>query len=150
MTAPREQVLATIKARLAGIAGVASVYRMRTAAIPVESYPALVLLDGDQSTEERETLTRQYRMLATVVALVGAPDDDALGPAVSALYVEIVRAVIPAGDATLGLGFVSHVREAAMEGPAAGEVQGKGPTAIFTVDFEIDFATAPEDPGAAP
>jgi len=122
MTAPREQVLATIKARLAGIAGVANVYRMRTAAIPLESYPALV----------------------------SAPDDDALGPAVSALYVDIVRAVIPAGDATLGLAFVSQVREAAMEGPAAGEVQGKGPTAIFTVDFEIDFATAPEDPGVAP
>lgn len=145
MTTIREQCLAAFKSRLNTLAPAVNVYRNRGA--EVQRYPAVAMVDGGQDVLTPSAGLAIYTMRVGVVGWVSAANDDAQGPAVSALYGSIVAAVL--ADHTLG-GVAVDVREGDMSDPSVDRSPGVAPTAAFEITFEIDFITAEKNPSALP
>ena len=136
----REQVLAAFEARLSTIAGV-TVERNRVE--PVTAFPVLVMIDGGQTPSEENSGLKLYALRVDVEGYVQAGTAAELGPALSDLYAQAVKALM--ADRTLG-GLAIDVREGEMRDPEIDRTQGHGPFAAFSLGFVVDHLTDPNDP----
>lgn len=144
MTTIREQCLAAFATALSAMTGV-TVERNRSAR--VTAFPSAIVLDGGQTPGTASTQVTVYTLEVAVEGWAAAATDAALGPAISALYGQIVAAAL--ADPTLG-GVAVDVREGGMSAPEIDREEGIGPTAAFEIGFEIDFLTAEGDASALP
>ena len=136
----REQILAAFLVRLKTIANV-TVERNR--AEPVEAFPSLLMIDGGQSVTEENAGIKLHALRLDVEGYVSAAKAADLGPALSDLYGQTVLALM--ADRTLG-DLAIDVREGELRDPEIDRTQGHRPIAAFSLAFEIDYFTDPNDP----
>lgn len=141
----REQILAALATRLAGIAGVGSFARNRDDDLPPGALPALVLIDGGQSRQDDLVGAMQYELRVTVglYAAGAGIDGAAAGAALTEIYAKTVETV--ALDPTLG-GLASWVTERNLSDPVMVSEDGVAPFMAADLEFLIVFETAEADP----
>ena len=137
----REQVLAAFHTAIDTALSV-DVERNRSREIPVDSTSYVVLLDGQQYIASDETGLIFYTMTVTVEGYSRAATDALVGPAVNALYADVVAAAV--ADHTLG-GLSVDVREGDLPDVYI-DPEASKPTMAFALDFEIDYFTKETDP----
>jgi hypothetical protein len=99
-----ERILLAVKARLDVVAiDGEELFTDRNRQEEVPSYPALVLQDGDQESDEDQTVFVQFFRTIAVEGFVRVESKDDLGPAVNLLWAEAVKTV----QADLSLGGLS-------------------------------------------
>jgi hypothetical protein len=136
----REQILTAFLVRLQTIASV-TVERNRVE--PVEAFPSLVMIDGGQSTTEENAGTKLHALRIEVEGYVSATTAADLGPALSDLHGQAVLALM--AERTLG-DLAIDLREGELRDPEIDRTQGHGPHAAFSLAFEVDYFTDPNDP----
>ena len=139
-TSIREQILAAFLARLQTIANV-TVERNRVE--PVEAFPSLLMMDGGQSVSEENAGVKLHALRVDIEGYVSAATAAELGPALSDLHGQIVLALM--ADRTLG-DLAIDLREGELRDPEIDRTQGHRPFAAFSLAFEIDYFTDPNDP----
>jgi hypothetical protein len=137
----REQVLAALAARLAAELPDVAVERNRDSA--VTRYPALVIVDGDQTADHSTAGITQYTAQAATEGYAQTSTPAGLGPALNDLYGRTLAASV--ADPTLG-GIAVDVREGEMT-VVVERGEGGKPTAGFSL--AIEFFTAPGGPFTA-
>jgi len=139
-TSIREQILAAFLVRLQTMANV-TVERNRVE--PVDAFPSLLMMDGGQSVTEENAGIKFYILRVEVEGYVGAAASLLLGPALSDLHGQTVLALM--ADRTLG-NLAIDLREGELRDPEIDRTQGHRPFAAFSLAFEIDYFTDPNDP----
>ena len=139
-TSIREQILTAFLVRLQTIANV-TVERNRVE--PVETFPALLMIDGGQSVTEENAGIKLHALRVEVEGYVGAATAADLGPALSDLHGQTVLALM--ADRTLG-DLAIDLREGDLGDPEIDRTQGHRPFAAFSLAFEVDYFTDPNDP----
>src|SRR6185295_8659041 len=111
---------------------------------PTQTFPMLVLLDGgyEQIDEWPGTIRRVLK--PTIEGYVAADTPADLGPALEALHLAVLSAVL--ADRDLG-GLAFETTEVTYE-PVITRDPG-APSAAFTMTLAVDFLTAWNDPSAA-
>lgn len=143
----REQLLVNAKAALQTVAGMAErVDRNRTEPLTSADLNRLALFDdGDTPHGEDESFCgeRGYTLnLGVEGAVFGATDVDAKTQ-LAVLRASAERVLLV--DPTLG-GLARDVRLAAEPPPPRLQIESEQPVAAFAIGFEVDFATAEDDP----
>jgi hypothetical protein len=110
---------------------------------PVEAFPSLLMIDGGQSVTDENAGVKLHTLRVEVEGYVGATTSAELGPALSDLHGQAVLALMI--DRTLG-DLVIDVRESELRDPEIDRTQGHRPFAAFSLAFEIDYFTDPNDP----
>jgi hypothetical protein len=136
----REQILTAFLAQLKTIANV-TVERNR--AEPVEAVPSLLMIDGGQSVTEENAGIKLHALRVDVEGYVDATISAELGAVLSDLHGQTVLALM--ADRTLG-DLAIDVREGELRDPEIDRTQGHRPFAAFSLAFEIDYFTDPNDP----
>jgi hypothetical protein len=140
-TSIREQVMAALKAQLAGLAGV-TVERNRAEEFPADKLPALNLIDGGHAAGHGVHGLTGYLLTATIEGFAQAATGEAAATALNDLYAKVVDLFDP--DATLG-GLVLRVDETRLE-VELDRGTPEEPQAAFSLDLELEFHTRPGDP----
>ena len=133
----RERVLAAFAERLGEKESPIS--RNRDSA--VLKYPALILLEGSQRTDNSLSGRTTYTATVIVEGYVQAATPADLGAAINDLYANTVLRAL--GDQTLG-GLSNDIREGELEINI--DAEGSKPMAAFSLSFEIDYWTKPKNP----
>jgi len=136
----REQILAAFLARLQTIANV-TVERNRVE--PVEAFPSLLMMDGGQSVSEENAGVKLHALRVDIEGYISAVTAAELGPALSDLHGLAILALM--ADRTLG-NLAIDLREGDLRDPEIDRTQGHRPFAAFSLAFEIDYFTDPNDP----
>lgn len=92
MTAIREQLLTIIFTRLAAIPGVQQAERMFSG--DPSAFPALIQMDGDQTTIEEEAGTTRYAMEPTIEGYIETADGASAAAALNELYAAVIEALV--------------------------------------------------------
>ena len=137
----REQVLAAFHLAI-DTALTPIVERNRSREIPVDVDDFVVVLDGPQFTASDETGLKFYRLTVNVEGYARAATDELVGPAINALYADVVTAAM--ADHTLG-GVSVDVREGDLPNIYIDPESSK-PMMVFALAFEIDYFTKEIDP----
>lgn len=142
-TPVREQVLAAIKVKLAAIAGIAGLVVERNRDAEVQSFPTLVIVDGDMAADNSiNSASTQYEMEVIVEGYVVASEYESLGMAVSTLQAEVVKALT--ADYTLGgIAFDINEMQTSVD---VNRNDGQSPAAFFATVFIAQFHTKQGDP----
>jgi hypothetical protein len=101
------------------------------------------MIDGGQSTTEENTGTKLHALRIEVEGYVSTTTAADLGPALSNLHGQAVFALM--SDRTLG-DLAIDLREGELRDPEIDRTQGHSPHAAFSLAFEIDYFTDPNDP----
>jgi len=141
--AVREQVLAEIAMRLAGVVGY-TFFRNPNRPLIVDDMPALVQWDGGETVLDQFTGALQLRLTVSVEVYDASKDD---GAALNEGFARAFEAVIPTGDTTLG-GLAMNVRRGDMRDPETEQDEGKRLYRVLEFDFLVDYWTAESDPRA--
>jgi hypothetical protein len=136
----REQILSAFLVRLQTIGNV-TVERNRVE--PVEAFPSLLMIDGGQTVVEENAGIKLHTLRVEVEGYVNAATAAELGPALSDLHGQTVLALM--ADRTLG-DLAIDLREGELRDPEIDRTQGHRPFAAFSLAFEIDYFTDPNDP----
>jgi len=136
----REQILAAFLARLQTIGNV-TVERNRVE--PIEVFPSLLMIDGGQSVSEENAGVKLHALRVDLEGYVSAATSTELGSALSDLHGQTVLALM--ADRTLG-DLAIDLREGELRDPEIDRTQGHRPFAAFSLAFEIDYFTDPNDP----
>ena len=146
MPAVRENVLAAfhtlVSGRLSTAIPGATVERNRRQPVPESSSDFVILFDGPQVVLSDETGATRYRLTVDVEGYVRVQTDPDLGPALNALYAELVKAAV--SDFSLG-DLAVDVREGDVDDVFI-DPDASRPTAAFSMSFDIDYSTATGDP----
>jgi hypothetical protein len=142
MTAVREQCLSAVRTRLATIPG-ATVYRNRLDPIAPGAMPAVNLFDGGHNLKATLSGHDEYELRCDVEMYVTAANDAALGAAFSALYSQVVAAVME--DVALG-GVAQQILEGDMTDPEFSLDDPSPPLMAASLRFEIEYWTEEGDP----
>ena len=139
-TSIREQILAAFLAQLQAIANVTA---ERNRVEPVEAFPSLLMIDGGQSVTDENAGLKLHVLRVEVEGYVSTATSAELGPALSDLHGQTVLALM--ADRTLG-DLAIDLREGELRDPEIDRTQGHRPFAAFSLAFEIDYFTDPDDP----
>ncbi len=137
----REQVLAAFKTKLAAITGVSGLTVHRNRDTEVVQFPALNVLDGNQTADDGVTGYTRYEMEVAVEGWVKSTTA-LLGSDLNQLYAKTVQQAV--SDRTLG-GLCVDVLEVdtAVD---LNRAEGQAPSAAFLTTFQIIFMTKQGDP----
>ena len=145
-TSVREQILAAFHTAVSTALPIAipgsTVERNRSRACPKASNAFVILYDGPQFIISDETCATRYNLDVDVEGYARASTDALLGPAVNALYGELVKAAL--ADHTLG-GLSVDVQEGNLQDVYIDDEASK-PTGAFAMTFTIQYSTAGGDP----
>ncbi len=133
----REQIMAAFAEQL----GKKEVPIFRNRDSAVQNYPALILLEGSQRTDNSISGRTGYTATVIVEGYVQAKSADTLGEEINALYANTVKYVLD--NQTLG-GLCNDIREGELEINI--DAEGSKPMAAFSLSFEIDYWTKPKNP----
>jgi hypothetical protein len=136
----RERVISAVEAAMQTLSGV-TVERNRDT--EVSTFPFINVLDGGQDPDYGTHGLTRYVMTVTLELFVSATTEAGLGPALNALYGQVVQALY--ADATLA-GLTADRTEAALTEPDLSRAEGIGPTMGAALDVTLDYWTPFGDP----
>ena len=139
-TAIREQIMAALKTALD--AALPGVVVERDRSIEVETYPAVVLLDGDHTIETLNHGVDDVAMQVMCEVYVEAATDAAVGPAYNDLQARVVAAML----ADRQIAGVLDIEEERTDEPALVRGEGQQPTKVGTTDFRVHYQRLLGDP----
>lgn len=119
------------------------VERNRRSDVDSSEAPHLNLIDGGHTPQDTNYGETEYNMSVVIDGTVTASDDEGLGPAVNALYVDVIRVLM--ADATLG-NICSDIHEGAMEVRTILADESDRPTAEFSLGMVVVFSTPDKNP----
>lgn len=144
MTAPiREQVLTAIMARLDSMVENGKPYIDRNITTPVEQFPTVGLRDGGHSVPAPTTSQKKFDMTFGIELFVTADKDKDLGPALNALYGQVIN-TLEVEDFSLG-GLIQDISEQELVEVVALQMEGGKPAMTATIVFGVTFYTKPFD-----
>jgi hypothetical protein len=138
-TPVRESILAAIKTALDGVSG-ATAYRNIYLPLKETELPAMVLFDGDQTSQVHSVTQMIHNLLVEVECTVEGTD---VGATQNDIYAKVVQAVC--ADTTLG-GYSVDVREAGMFLDEIDDSRASTVKSTFTINFEVDYLTKEGNP----
>jgi len=144
----REECYSRFNTNLTSTPGVAEVDRNRDLPLDEsEPLPRLNQVDEGHTPLVGQTGQDEFTGRVAVEGMVEVADAAAVGPALNALYAAVVVAVMT--DKTLG-GYAQTIRQRGMSDPEHVREEGRQGYAAAAFFFEIDFATAEDNPNSLP
>ena len=137
----RERILAAFTTKLENITTVIDLNVERNRTTEVTKYPTLIVIDGNQSTDNSNTSFTTYQLQVSVEGYV-QDDADKVGSAVNTLYGETVKAIL--ADITLGNLCFDIQEEDMVVDLDRGE--GHAPQMAFLLQFSVSYMTKQNDP----
>lgn len=138
-----ERILQVCEARLTAITAIADLTVERNRAEDVETWPSLILHDGDEGPADVGMVAQHFRTI-TVEGFVRVADRAQLGPALTTLHAEAVKALtadVSLGGLAVNVDIGEYLGRPALQGDT--EWQGS-----FSQDLEILYWTKVNDPYA--
>jgi hypothetical protein len=140
----RERIVRDVVTAVEGITGYSGLTVERNRPEPATKFPALVVVEGAQTSDDGMFGITDVRLLLDVEGYVAGADAVAANTSASTLMAEVVRAVL--ADETRG-GLAVDTRETGTD-LTIDRGEGRRPLVQFTVSFEIRFFHRPGDPFA--
>lgn len=141
----RERIIAALETKYSQISTIAGLIVERNRDTPVQEFPTLVIIDGQQSPSYDDTGITRYDMEVFVEGYVRAASND-LGTANNALYGAVLKKTME--DITLG-GLCFDIRERDML-PDINRNEGEKPEAGFSLLLSVSYLTKEGDPFSLP
>lgn len=138
----RERIYAKVEELLAGITSPFGVEVHRNRDSAVDTFPALNIVDGAQTTDSSAPHFSRCLMPLDVEGYVTETENENIGTAINALYAATVFALC--ADVTLG-GLTVDVQESEMTSEVS-RSEGQGPLGHFLVRFQVEYWTLQGDP----
>jgi hypothetical protein len=145
MTSVREQIVQAVVTALGTITGYTGLTVERNRPEPVARFPALVVVEGSQSSDDSVFGITDVRLQIDVEGYVVDTTISAASTTATSLLADVVRALL--ADETLG-GLAVDTKELSSDF-AADRGEGRRPLVQFTVSVEIRFFHKPGDPFTA-
>lgn len=109
----------------------------------VQRFPSVIVIDGSQTRDQPESTGETlYTVFPIVEGHVQVETPAELGPALSELYGRVIQ-VLMADRKLGGLAIDMTEEELTVD---IGRREGQRPAAAFSIDLEVKFCTAEDDP----